>query len=183
MNNRVAWHPVLLLDMAFVGSGTFKAELLTNFEVSPDEVKPDKLNTISINNTGFVQADNAVMSIVAGNSTITKFSDACAEGQISRMDNKTLVAEFPRMSPKMPREFELYVSNPSGLDIAISSDGRLESWDGSQSILLWPLALGMLLLVLAIELAALAALLKNLLRSNWRNAELHFSRTVLRQKT
>ena len=78
-------------------------------------------------NTGLIQANNAVV-LISANGTIADFTNLCAEGQISQLDNSTLVVEFPRMSPYMPCKFKLNVCEPARADITISFDGRILPW-------------------------------------------------------
>ena len=108
------------------GSDTLKAEVLTGFEIEPDQVPPGE-NTLEIMNTGWVQANNAVV-LISANDTIKGFTDLCVEGKVSRLDDSTLVAEFSRMSPYMPCGFGLDVREPVLVDIMISSDGRILPW-------------------------------------------------------
>ena len=112
------------------GSEILRAELFTNYEIDPLIVEPNHETTLYVRNIGFLQADNAVVIIVA-NDTINKFIDVCAEGESSRQDDRTFVVKFLRMSPHMECGFKLTTSEPTELNATISSDGRVTLWDGS----------------------------------------------------
>lgn len=124
--NRSSWLAIgIPLVTLLVGSDAIRAELLTNFKI--ESIQSDSRLELSIENIGHAQADNAAVLIHA-NGTIGDFTDACAEGDMERLDDDTLVAKFSRMSPQMPCRFDLVASNGVDLDVKISSDGRLTPW-------------------------------------------------------
>lgn len=130
-------------------SDILKAEFLTSFRVEPRIVHPEQENVIGVANIGLLQADNVVLTLYA-NGTIDGFRDACPEGTMYQMDDKTLVAEFQRMSPLMVCQFKLSVSEPVHLDIvAITSDHR-STW--APDVL--PYSLIFLVSLLVIEVVA-----------------------------
>ena len=114
-----------------VGSDTLKAEFFTGYEITPEEATPTQDNIVTVINTGLFQADNVTVLIEA-NGAIDGFTDMCIEGEVWRFDNRTLVAEFQRMSPKMSCYFKLTVSEPVHLTYMVNSDDRLTPWFG------WP---------------------------------------------
>ena len=176
MNTRVVLYPSLLVILALVGSDTFKAELLTNYEISPMQAHPGQHNLISVQNTGIVQADNVVVLITA-DSIIDDFSDVCAEGQIDMQDNWTLVAEFTRMSPYMQCGFVLEVSKPTSLNFTISADGRLGPWG---SPLPWLLIMpGIALSLVAVEIVIVYTFVKKMLRHIWYDRKARFYKEKL----
>ena len=129
------------------GSDILRAELFTDYEVGPLIVQPGHETMLHVKNIGSLQADNAVV-LIAANGTISGFTDVCAEGQASRLDDRTLVVKFPRMSPQMGCGFGLTASEPVHLNATISSDGRVTLWDGSPST---SIAAVIIFLVLAAE--------------------------------
>ena len=160
MNTNALLAVLLMAVTILAGSDTLKAETLTGFEIESDQAFPGQENTLRIMNTGWVQANNAVV-LISANNTIAGFTDLCAEGQASRLDGSTLVAEFPRMSPHMPCGFGLDVREPVLVDITISSDGRIvpwienSSWHGSAAIV------AILTSALAVEIVALFRLFRS----------------------
>ena len=148
----------------FTGSDILKAEILTDFEIEHDQMHSGQKNVLHIRNTGFIQADNAIV-LIAANGTISDFTDLCAEGQISRLDGGTLVAEFTKMSPRMECAFELNVLEPILLNTTISSDGRIIPWDETSS---WGKGLWAIIILLGVLIAEAAVLYYVLKTSLWR---------------
>ena len=132
MNTNAVLTVFVLAATILAGSDVLKAEILTNFEIESNQAFPGQENRLQIMNTGFVQANNAIV-LISANGTITDFTDLCAEGQVSRLDASTLVAKFPRMSPSMPCGFGLGVQEPVRVDVTISSDGRIVPWSETSS--------------------------------------------------
>ena len=154
MNVRAVLYPIGLIVLAFAGSDIFKAEILTEFEISPDQAYPNKYNLINVTNIGYVQADN-VLVLITVDKNITNVSDICAEGKIVEWDNKTLIAEFSRMSPHMPCGFELTVSGKTSLNYIITADDRLSPWNGSSYVLFVYSLIGILVLIFVVEIILL----------------------------
>lgn len=175
INTRAVIYALLVAVMALTGSDMLKAELFTNFEVSPKQIYQNQQSMISINNTGIVQADNAIVLITA-NSTIINFSDVCAEGQMSRLDDRTFIAEFSRMSPYMPCKFGFVASEPTSLNFKISSNGRITPWDGSLSILVPLGIIAVLLGIIILELVGLYIITKEALYDFWYSIKLWWHR-------
>ena len=113
---------VLSVITLLANSDELKAEFLTSFEVYPEIAYPEQ-ETIFVRNTGLLQANNVVLTLYA-NGTIDNFRDVCPEGTMYRMDDKTLVTKFQRMSPNMVCGLELTVSKPVSFNVAITSDHR-----------------------------------------------------------
>lgn len=166
MRARTILYPLGLMLLAFAGSDIFKAEILTVFEISPEREYPSKNNTITVKNTGYLQADNVII-LLAADKNMTNHSDMCAEGEIKDFDSKTLTAEFTRMSPHMPCKFELKFSEPASLNYTITADGRLLPWNSQ-----WPwsnigplvflvLVIAIPVLIVVIEVCFLYAVLKS----------------------
>ena len=173
MNTNALLAVLLMAVTILAGSDTLKAETLTGFEIESDQAFPGQENTLRIMNTGWVQANNAVV-LISANNTIAGFTDLCAEGQASQLDDSTLVAEFPRMSPHMPCGFGLDVREPVLVDITISSDGRIvpwienSSWRGSVAIV------AILTLVLVAEILLLYDIMRSKYwTSAWYRIEFH----------
>ena len=98
---------IIPLTTFFINSDTLPAQFFTDFSVEliPEQPKP----TISISNTGQIQATNVIIEIHL-NDTVYGFRDMCSEGNMYRMDSNILVAEFQRMSPLMVCTFPLIAS-------------------------------------------------------------------------
>lgn len=109
------------------GSGTLAAHLLTDFYISSEVTEPGK-NILTVENTGSVQANNAILQIEA-NGTIYNYVDKCAEGQIQELiDDKILVVKFSRMSPGIECNIDIVGSKPVILTSQLNFDDRLWPW-------------------------------------------------------
>ena len=82
---------------------------------------------ISMSNVGQFQADNVIFTLHLNN-TVDGFLDMCPEGNMYRLHDKILVAEFQRMSPQMICLFELIVSGPVQLDVALAASDHRSIW-------------------------------------------------------
>ena len=108
-------------------SDILKAEFFTSFDVEPRTIYPDQENIIYVWNTGLLQADNAILTLYA-NDTIDNFKDACPEGNMYQMDDKTLVAKFQRISPNMVCGFVLTVSESVQFDVVVITSDHRSTW-------------------------------------------------------
>ena len=160
MNARVLYTVLIPVLTLLAGSDIIKAEILTDFEIDPNQVHPEQENMLHMKNVGIIQADNVVVLILANN-TITKFTDLCAEGQISHLNSSALVVEFLRMSPGMQCMFKLDVLDPVQLDFTISSDGRLWPWNEISSLRNQFIVIFILVVLLFFEIFVLYRVLQN----------------------
>lgn len=135
MNTSAVISVIAVGVVALAGSDVFKAELLTGFDASPDRALPGQQTIISMRNTGLLQADNVVV-LIESNNTITDFTNICAEGQISKLDDMTLVVKFLRMSPDIRCELGIEVQEPVSLNFVKRSDGSLPPWVSPPLLLL-----------------------------------------------
>ena len=165
MNTRVLSTVLVSIFTLLAGSDIIKAEVLTDFEIDPNQMHPEQENMLHVKNVGYIQADDVVVLIMADN-PITEFTDLCAEGQISRLNNSTLVAEFPRLSPYMQCMFELDVLDPVQLSFEISSDGRIFSWNEFSSLRSPLVNIFIFAVLLSLEVFVLYRVLQN---SFWRS--------------
>lgn len=139
---------IVLTITILTSSGTVKAEFFTNFEISSTKTGLER-ETVSIRNTGWLQADNVVAQIIA-NGTISGYADKCAEGEIHELiDNSTLVVKLTRMSPAVKCNIELMLPEPVDLTMMISSDGRLTPWESGKP---WPSLSGFTILWIALPI-------------------------------
>ena len=129
MTNRMAIIISILIPSLtlLANSDILMAEFFTSFEIDPRIAYPEKENIIYVHNTGSLQASNVILTLYA-NGTINDFRDACPEGNMYQMDNKTLVAEFERMSPHMLCQFVLVVSEPVRFDVAAFTSDHRSIW-------------------------------------------------------
>ena len=164
MIERSLIYAVVVVGIAFAGSDIFKAEILTGYEISPGLAHPDQQNLVSVKNTGPVQANTVVFQISAS-ATIVDFLDVCAEGNMTRLNATTLVAEFPIMTPYVQCRFGLIVSEPTSLNYTITSDGRLGPWSDGPSVLLFYAFVAMPVAIVLLELAFLYYSIRDMLVS------------------
>ena len=160
MKARAVLYLLGLTLLAFTGSDIFKAEILTGFEISPEQAYPSRNNTITMKNTGHLQADNVII-LLAANKNITDFSNMCAESQIDYFDNSTLIVKLSRMSPYMPCKVELEASGPASLNYTITADGRLGPWNSLSPLVFLILVGAIPVLIVVVEVCLLHAVLKN----------------------
>lgn len=165
MNERSLIYTFIVVGIALTSSEIFKAEILTWYEISSYQVYPNQRNLLSVQNTGYVQANNVVIQI-SSDEPIKNFSDICAEGQISRINDTTLVAEFLIMTPYIPCEFELTVTKPTSLTYTITSKDRLGPWIKGGSTLLIYLPVVILLAIVAFELLFIVRSVRDIVISN-----------------
>lgn len=150
-------------------------EFFTSFEIDPRVAHPEQENVINVRNTGLVQADNVILTLYA-NGTINDFRDACPEGNMYQMDNKTLVAEFQRLSPVMLCQFVLVVSEPIQFDVAAFTSDHRSTW-APEALPYSVIAVFIILaVILVIEFAVLILLFNWLARDesiHWLEFRLH----------
>ena len=154
----------VLAVTTFAGSGTVKAEFFTNFDISPTKIGPEQ-EIVSVRNIGWLQADNAIVQLIT-NGTISSYVDKCVEGEIyDLIDNSTLVIKFTRISPAVECNLEIVVSEPVDLEMKVSSDGRLATWESGKP---WPTLSGFVILwvLLTMVLYIIALLVLDLLLKN-----------------
>ena len=165
---------ILVSAIITLAGPTLMAELFTTYDYHPKAL-PSGQHAIVVVNTGWVQADNVNLRIIA-NSTIVDPKDKCAEGGVQQIiNNNTLVMEFSRMSPQEECEIGLTVNDPVNLRMEVNSDGRLEPWSSGRSgILLSPqlvvTTLLILLILVSISPAIIALMITHTLyRFEWFN--------------
>lgn len=115
---------VLIIGL-LASSDIIAATFFTEFDIYPTTVQPGQDVIVTVTNTGLLQANNAIIQIIA-NGTISNYTDMCVEGDIQPIINSyTLAVEFSRMSPYVECDIELVVPEPVNLRIEVSSDGSI----------------------------------------------------------
>ncbi len=149
------------------------AELFTNYDYIPKELPPGQHSVVVVN-TGWVQADNVNLQIIA-DGIIVDAEGMCAEGGVRQIMNNTVVMDFSKMSPQEECEVELTVNDSVNLRMKVNANGRLEPWSSERSeIQLSPQLVVTTLLILLILLSispAIVALMmtRTLYRFEWFN--------------
>lgn len=140
---------ILVPTIIALTSPTLMAELFTTYDYHPKALPPGQ-HAIVVVNTGWVQADNVNLRIIA-DSAIVDSEGICVEGGVRQViNNNTLVMEFSRMLPQEECEIELTVNDPTNLRMEVNSDGRLGLWSSEMSRM--PLSLQLVATVLLILL-------------------------------
>ena len=122
------------LITALVGSDIIAAEIFTDYYISPQKVQPEQYTPVTVQNIGWLQANDAVVQIIS-NGTISNYENVCAEGKVwPSINNNTLIVEFSRMSPKIKCHIGLVAPEYVQLDMVVSSDGRITPWTMSSYI-------------------------------------------------
>ncbi len=117
---------VIIIPIAtlLITSSWFSAEIMTSFDVDVTyQDKSDKLDTITLQNTGLIQAKDVVAHIQFDSDVI--ISDTyCVEGDVSYIKDK-LSIDLARMSTNIPCMIEFpETGNHTITDIVITSDNR-----------------------------------------------------------
>lgn len=122
-----------------VGSDIIAAEIFTDFDISHKKIQPEQNTTVIVKNTGWLQANNAIVQIMA-NDTINNYANLCVEGDVQQiMNNNTLlVVKFSRISPAIECKIGLVAHEYVQLNMTVSSDGRITPWTSSSSTSLLP---------------------------------------------
>ena len=122
------------LITALVGSDIIAAEIFTDYYISPKKVQPEQYTLVTVQNIGWLQANDAVVQIIS-NGTISNYENVCAEGKVwPIINNNTLIVEFSRMSPTIKCNIGLVAPEYVQLDMVVSSDGRITPWTTSSYI-------------------------------------------------
>ena len=126
MNTYAIASLVLGAASIFAGSEIVNGQFLTYYDVSTETRSEN--SQVEIVNVGLVQADNTTI-LINTNSTITKFTDICVEGQINQSTNSSLFVTLTKMSPYIPCIIDIDTVEQSSFSVEITSDGRLLPWD------------------------------------------------------
>ena len=126
MNIYAIMYLVLGVASIFVGSEIVNGQFLTDYDVSTETRSEN--SQVEIVNVGLVHADNAII-LIDTNSTITKFTDMCVEGQINQSTNSSLSVTLTKMSSHIPCIIDIDTVEQSSFSVEITSDGRWLPWN------------------------------------------------------